>query len=220
MTERPNQSRKREAHASAQTDPEPERAKPASRVRRSDPNRRGRILEAAQTVIAEKGVSYATMRTIALEADVPLGSMTYHFTDREALIAEAFGTFVEGIRRTFIAPLQDAPTREAQFELIVELMCGSAWNNRRNLLLTYELYAWASRCSELAGGVHALMTDFRAALARFFTETEADAVNAFMDGAVIHRAYDEKQLTESETRLILSRMLGGKVKKSASAESL
>ena len=45
--------------------------------RRTEPQRRDRILAATLDTIEERGLSGATYRTIAAAADVPLGSMTY-----------------------------------------------------------------------------------------------------------------------------------------------
>ena len=49
------------------------------RARRVDPNRRQRIIDACLDVIAERGVAGTSHRIVAEAADVPLGSMTYHF---------------------------------------------------------------------------------------------------------------------------------------------
>ena len=53
-------------------DKAPERAS-----RRYDPERRRRIIASALEVIARQGVEGASIRLVAKEADVPLGSMTY-----------------------------------------------------------------------------------------------------------------------------------------------
>ena len=58
------------------------------RTRRNDPNRRDRIIDACLRVIAEVGVAGASHRKIAEAADVPLGSMTYHFTGMDELLRD------------------------------------------------------------------------------------------------------------------------------------
>ncbi|MFZ2750431.1 MAG: TetR family transcriptional regulator, partial [Propioniciclava sp.] len=60
------------------------------RPRRSDPDRRARILTSALDVVAEVGVAGVSHRRVATAADIPLGSMTYHFTGMDALLEEAF----------------------------------------------------------------------------------------------------------------------------------
>ena len=44
------------------------------------------MLQVALEVIIARGVAGATYRLIAEAADVPLGSMTYHFTSRDELV--------------------------------------------------------------------------------------------------------------------------------------
>ena len=63
---------------------------PARAPRRYDPERKSRIIEAAIDVIAEFGVAGTTHRRIAAAADVPLGSLTYHFTGLDDLLGQAF----------------------------------------------------------------------------------------------------------------------------------
>lgn len=48
-------------------------------ARRYDPERRQRIIDAAITVVGERGIAALSHRAVAAAADVPLGSTTYHF---------------------------------------------------------------------------------------------------------------------------------------------
>ena len=48
------------------------------------------ILDAVQSVIVRDGVRGASMRQVALEADVSLGLLSYHFDDKNSLILAAF----------------------------------------------------------------------------------------------------------------------------------
>lgn len=48
------------------------------------------ILEAVMAVIMREGVSGASMRTVAEEADVSVGLLSYHFDDKDSLIAAAY----------------------------------------------------------------------------------------------------------------------------------
>ena len=63
----------------------------ATAQRRYDPGRRDRIIDACLDVIAESGVAGTSHRRVAQAADVPLGSMTYHFTGMNDLLHEAIG---------------------------------------------------------------------------------------------------------------------------------
>ena len=48
------------------------------------------ILEAAAAVIVREGMSGASLRTVAREADVSLGLLSYHFDDKRTLLRESF----------------------------------------------------------------------------------------------------------------------------------
>ncbi|MGW1284542.1 TetR/AcrR family transcriptional regulator, partial [Streptomyces sp. NPDC002586] len=52
-------------------------------VRRHDPERRQRIIDAAIRVVGRDGIAGLSHRSVAAEADVPLGSTTYHFATLE-----------------------------------------------------------------------------------------------------------------------------------------
>lgn len=48
------------------------------------------ILDAVQSVIVRDGVRGASMRSVAEEADVSVGLLSYHFDDKQSLIVAAF----------------------------------------------------------------------------------------------------------------------------------
>ena len=75
------------------------------RTRRTDPDRRDRLIQVTLDLIAESGVAGISHRKIAAAADVPLGSMTYHFTSMDELLREAFTRFAEHIAGSFQARL-------------------------------------------------------------------------------------------------------------------
>lgn len=71
------------------------------RPRRHDPDRKERIVESALTVLARAGVAGITHRAIAEAADVPLGSITYHFATLDDIVHLAFKTHVERLATRF-----------------------------------------------------------------------------------------------------------------------
>ena len=108
-------------------------------ARRHDPNRRQRIIEVALDVIAEHGVAATTHRKVAQAADVPLGSLTYHFTGLDDLLAAAFTKLADDTADGFEAALAGAGSPDAAREAVVGLITGELLGARRNILLTYEL---------------------------------------------------------------------------------
>lgn len=56
----------------------------------SGPSTQDQILDAVMAVIVRDGVRGASMRTVAEEADVSLGLISYHFDDKRSLIEATF----------------------------------------------------------------------------------------------------------------------------------
>jgi TetR/AcrR family transcriptional regulator, regulator of biofilm formation and stress response len=67
-------------------------------ARRHDPGRRDRIIDAAIRVIGAEGIAGLSHRSVAGEADVPLGSTTYHFASLDELLIAA-------LRRSALRPV-------------------------------------------------------------------------------------------------------------------
>jgi DNA-binding transcriptional regulator YbjK len=99
------------------------------------------ILRAALTVIAREGVAGVTHRTVAEEAGVPLGSLTYYFASKQDLLRDALrlhvhedvgrlreltdallasGATGEQVVDAFIAQFEAGTPDVAQFELYLE----------------------------------------------------------------------------------------------------
>ncbi|MFI6143641.1 TetR/AcrR family transcriptional regulator [Streptomyces griseus] len=68
-------------------------------ARRYDPGRRERIVDAALRVIAADGIAGLSHRTVAAEADVPLGSTTYHFGSLDELLVAALRRYNDNFVR-------------------------------------------------------------------------------------------------------------------------
>ena len=92
------------------------------RPRRHDPGRRDRLIDAALTVIAERGVAGTTHREIARAADVPLGSMTYHFGSLNEVLAEAFTRHADSVAGVFDERLATARDLPAAVEAVITLL--------------------------------------------------------------------------------------------------
>lgn len=71
------------------------------RARRHDPDRKERIVESALAVLARDGVAGITHRAIGEAADVPLGSITYHFKTLDDIVQLAFRTHVDKLATRF-----------------------------------------------------------------------------------------------------------------------
>ena len=118
---------------------------PARRSRRYEPGRRDRIVATALDVIAAHGVTGASHRSIARAADVPLGSITYHFASLDELLAAAFTSHVDVVAPRFDARMRAAQDSGAVLDQLVEHLTGDLLDSARDLVLMVELYVAAAR---------------------------------------------------------------------------
>lgn len=169
-------------------------------TRRHDPERRQRIVEAALEVIAVHGVTGATHRRIAEAAEVPLGSMTYHFDGIDDVVDAAFRHMATVVSGRFSDILEAADSREAARQAVVRLICGDVWASERNLTLSYELYAYAARRPDKRVLPTEWMAASRRALERHFDAATARALDAVIEGVTIHNHFSGSHIPPSEVR--------------------
>lgn len=160
--------------------------------RRNDPDRRNRIIDAAIDCIATNGVAGTSHRKVAAIADVPLGSMTYHFTDMDELLREAFTRFASTISELFDARLDQAHDADEAEAAVVDLIHGDLQRSRREHVVTYELYTLAARTPSFRAITRHWMHASRAALEHHFAPDVARALDAYIEGAALHIALDPK----------------------------
>ncbi|GAA3369950.1 TetR family transcriptional regulator [Streptomyces sannanensis] len=176
-------------------------------VRRYDPERRQRIIDAAIRVVGRAGITGLSHRTVAAEADVPLGSTTYHFKTLDDLMVAALRQANEG----FLAQIRDSgvlddPETDLAAEL-ARLMGEWFAGDRVRLELEYELYLAALRRPALRP-VAAEWTDGVAEfLLRRTDPVTTRALVALMDGICLQAlltggSYDAEYAREMLTRLL------------------
>ncbi|MET8825998.1 TetR family transcriptional regulator [Streptomyces sp. NPDC004610] len=177
-------------------------------ARRYDPERRQRIIDAAIRVVGAKGLAGLSHRTVAAEADVPLGSTTYHFATLDELLVaalrqcnESFGALMAA-RGGLRAPGLDLAAELAA--LLGEWLAG----DRTGVELEYELYLAALRrpalrpvAAEWADGVVAV-------LVRQVDAVTARAVVALMDGLCLQVLLTDTPYDEGYARELLARVIG------------
>jgi DNA-binding transcriptional regulator YbjK len=189
-------------------DPDPTATPPtARRPRRHDPNRRDRLIDAALTVIAERGVAGTTHREIARAADVPLGSMTYHFASLDEILAEAFTRHADSIAAVFDRRLTAARNRDEAVEAVIDLVADDLLAPGHDLVLTVELYVAAARNPRLRTVTQAWMQRSRDALENHFDPTTAREVDALIEGLTLHSALSTDPMTPAQIRHAIERYL-------------
>ncbi|MFS0704581.1 TetR/AcrR family transcriptional regulator [Cellulomonas sp. 179-A 9B4 NHS] len=170
------------------------------RRRRFDPERRDRIVDACLQVIGEVGVTGASTRRIAAAADVPLGSISYHFTDVDELLRAAFERFAHRVSDRFEASMAGATTVDEARRAVVALIDVGVLADPHELVLTHELYTLAARDPGYRELTHAWMARSRHALERHFDPTTARLLDALIEGLTIHRALDTEPHDAGQVR--------------------
>lgn len=157
-------------------------------VRRYDPQRRQRIIAACREVIIEQGVRGTTHRKVAAAADVPLGSMSYHFTGMTELLRDTFEQHTKEISQDFAEKFAQVSNPEQALDVLVEVVDSGFAFDPQQLVLNLELYTLASRVPEFKEITSAWISRTRAVLEQFFDPEVARVLDATLGGLSIHRA--------------------------------
>lgn len=173
---------------------------------RTDPRRRERILAATLDLIAEEGVAGVSHRKIAVRANVPLGSMTYHFDGIDDLLREAFTGFAGHIVTVFDTHLGRAAGPDEAREAVTDLIHALSEGPRRDLVLTQELYTLAARRPEYRRITQDWMRRSRALLEQHFDADTARQLDALIEGLTLHRALDPAPHDRALTRRAVARV--------------
>lgn len=186
----------------------PAPATPPGRNRRFDPDRKSRIVEATLEVIADKGVVGTTHRNIATTADVPLGSLTYHFTGLDDLKAQAFRRHAERMSARYAAFFDAVRTRDDLVAAVTSLITGDAGADIEEWAVAHELYLAALRDPELRTVTESWMQSSRRVLERFVDPVTARGLDALIEGWVIHKTLSTAPLDASDVRTVVERLVG------------
>ncbi|MFH8886461.1 TetR/AcrR family transcriptional regulator [Streptomyces californicus] len=189
-------------------------------ARRYDPHRRTRIIDAALSVIAADGIAGLSHRTVAAEADVPLGSTTYHFGSLDELLVAALRRCDENFVRTLResealaagGAAEGAARAAGSAGLADELtrLLGHWFAGERGAIeLEYELYLAALRRPALRP-VAAEWTEEAVELLSRRTDPEtARALVALMDGVCLQVLLAGGTFDAAYTREMLARIVAG-----------
>jgi DNA-binding transcriptional regulator YbjK len=175
-------------------------------TRRSDPGRRDRIIDVTLDVVSERGVAGTTHRAIAAAADIPLGSMTYHFEGMDDLLAEAFTRLADRIADRFETRLAAARDEAEAVQAVVDLVTVDLASSSAEIVLTYELYTLAARRPALRSVTQNWMARSRRALEKHFDPATARYLDATIEGIAIHRALDPAPMSVADVREAITRI--------------
>ena len=190
----------------ARTHGEPRR-RAVTAQRRYDPGRKTRILDAAIDVIADHGMAGTTSRRIAAAADVPLGSLTYHFAGLDELLAQAFQRYAERMSPPYEAHFDQVRDRAGFVDAVTDLIHGAAGASPREWAVAYELYLAALRNPALRTVTESWMRRSRHVLERFVDPVTARGIDALIEGLVMHRTLSTATSPRAQTHTIVARLV-------------
>jgi DNA-binding transcriptional regulator YbjK len=177
-------------------------------ARRYDPERRQRIIDAAIRVVGAKGIAGLSHRSVAAEADVPLGSTTYHFKTLDELMVAALRQANEGFaaaaRDSGALADPDADLAEELARLMGEWISG----DRTGVELEYELYLAALRRPALRPVAAEWCEGLAETLSRRTDPVTARALVALMDGICLQVLLTGAAYEAGYAREMLARIIG------------
>lgn len=177
--------------------------------RRYDPERRQRIVDAAIRVVARDGIAGLSHRRVAAEADVPLGSTTYHFASRDDLLEVA----LRQVSQDWLAEVgrweRNVDPETALADELVRLIEESLSGDRRRAELEYELYLAALNHEALRPLAAECLDALTALLRRHVgDEATARALAATVDGLTLQALLTGRPLDREGMRGALARVTG------------
>src|SRR5690625_5219926 len=169
------------------------------------------LLDAARALIAERGWTAVSTRTLAHRAGLGPGLVHYHFPSLRALLNEAALT---GMAQAIDQPLAHLPRtapRQGPDQLLVKLDAHPP--NAPATVLFTEAYLAATRDTDLRKGITELLQRLRTHLTTWLDdggiaapETTAHLLAATADGLMLHRSLDP-DLTADQIAPVLHRLL-------------
>ena len=175
------------------------------RARRFDPDRKERIIDAALDVIADHGVRGTSHRLIAAAADVPLGSLTYHFAGLDDLLVQAFTRHAAGWPPTTSSTSTRCARRDELIEAIANLVHSA--DADRDSAISFELYLAAVHNPALRSITQNWMEPAEQVLHRYLDPVTARGVDALIEGLIIHSILSTAPVDRSDTIGYIDRAL-------------
>ncbi|MFE0027744.1 TetR/AcrR family transcriptional regulator [Amycolatopsis sp. NPDC059021] len=136
----------------------------------ADPQRRERMITAAERVVIGAGLAGLSHRAVAEEAGVPLGSTTYYFATLSELRQAALRRLLENYR-AWLHEWAERIGRPPPAKLVghlTDMVCEGIAEHRQHIVAEFELSVAALRdpeVAEVATGYSAVTTEVLSAMA-------------------------------------------------------
>lgn len=147
---------------------------PSERTRHPTEIRRQLIVEAARSVIAERGLFATSMRDIATAGDVSLGTVTYHFTGIAEILAEVLNGEMDAFYAPVIAASSAAADGRAALREVVDGFIASTPRARQHWVLWLDFWALSAHDPEYARRQAEIYQRWHADVLAIFERGQAD----------------------------------------------
>lgn len=177
-------------------------------ARRYDPDRRQRIIDAAIRVVGDRGIDRLSHRAVAAEADVPLGSTTYHFAGLDELLCAALEQANDSWLAEWDAWERALPPGAPFAEELAAMLEESLTGDRSRVTLEYELYFAALRHPGVRPLAAGFLDRFTALLRRRTPDdATARALAGLLDGLTIQLLLSARPYRREEIAAMLARVV-------------
>lgn len=161
--------------------------------------RRRKVAEAVLRVIHRDGLEQASVRNVAREAQLSMGSLRHYFASQSQLMAFAFRTVIARIESRLVdLPPEPDPRRRVERALLELLPLDDERRAENEVWIAFTARAMADSSlsverdvgyDALRAGCLAMVTDLSAAgLAPTNVQAEANRLHVLLDGLAVHAA--------------------------------
>ncbi|WP_319447417.1 MULTISPECIES: hypothetical protein [unclassified Mycobacterium] len=166
-------------------------------------------MDSALEVLARDGVAGITHRAIGEAADVPLGSITYHFATLDDIVQLAFQTHVDKLASRFEQRLASCEQAADLIECIAMAITDDLAADPNELAVTYELYGDAVRRGATKRLTQQWMVRAEDALAQHVDRATARLLDVVIEGLMVHMSIAQQPISKDEVRALLTMAASG-----------
>lgn len=177
-------------------------------MRRYDPERRRRIVEAGLRVVSESGIAGLTFRAVADAADVPLGSTTYHFADKDELLEAIVHLSRERNRAFTERTLRDGVEKFGLVGGVCHLVEELTVRQHTLLVVEHDLFLSALRNPRLRAESRQWSRDFVDVVADYTDTVTAETLGFLFDGLCLQSALFDVMFFSADVEPHLRQVLG------------
>ncbi|MBO2457504.1 TetR/AcrR family transcriptional regulator [Actinomadura violacea] len=179
--------------------------------------RRADVVEAVWRVVRRDGLSAASVRNVAQEAGLSMGSLRHYFASQAELLSFTLRAVIERIEARIAAlPSEPDPRRRAERVLLELLPLDPERAAENEVWLAFTARAQVDPelrtvhdqgYDVLRGGCRRLVDGLAGEVVGLDVELETDRLHALLDGLAVHIAMRPDALTPDKARLIVARHL-------------